>query len=101
MPSTLSCAPASKSSHRYMESHAEILTPEAIAFIVDLQRTFNERRKALLDARQERQKRLDAGEKPDFLQETRRSARPHGQSHRYLQIFSTVASRLPAPWTAR
>jgi len=49
---------------------AEILTPEAVAFIVDLQRTFNARRKALLAARHERQKRLDAGEKPDFLKET-------------------------------
>ena len=52
-------------------TQAEILTPEAIDFIVDLQRTFNARRKALLDARQERQKRLDAGEKPRFLDETR------------------------------
>lgn len=53
------------------ESYAEILTPEAQAFIVDLQRTFNTRRKALLDARHQRQKRLDAGEKPNFLAETK------------------------------
>jgi len=53
------------------ESYAEILTPEAVAFIVDLQRTFNPRRKELLDARHQRQKRLDAGEKPDFLAETK------------------------------
>src|SRR5580698_3841072 len=55
------------------ESYAEILTPEAVAFLVDLQRTFNTRRKSLLDARHERQKRLDAGEKPDFLEETRQT----------------------------
>ena len=53
------------------ESYATVLTPEAIAFIVDLHRTFNTRRKGLLDARQERQKRLDAGERPNFLVETR------------------------------
>ena len=53
------------------ESYAEILTPDAVAFIVDLQRTFNARRKSLLAARHERQKRIDAGEKPDFLEETR------------------------------
>jgi len=53
------------------ESYAEILTPEAAEFIVDLQRTFNERRKSLLAMRHERQKRLDAGEKPDFLEATR------------------------------
>src|SRR6185437_515823 len=52
-------------------SQAEILTPEAIAFIVDLHRAFNPRRKELLAARSERQKRLDAGEKPDFLSSTR------------------------------
>jgi malate synthase len=53
------------------ERDEEILTPDAVAFIVDLQRTFNLRRKSLLDARHERQKRLDAGEKPDFLTEHR------------------------------
>jgi malate synthase len=53
------------------ETHAQILTPEAIDFIVDLHRTFNPRRKELLKARQERQKRLDAGERPNFLEETR------------------------------
>src|SRR5579862_9235419 len=52
-------------------SHAETLTPEAVAFIVDLQRTFNKRRKQLLDARHERQKKIEAGEKPDFLESTR------------------------------
>src|ERR1700760_273455 len=53
------------------ESHAGILSPEAIDFIVDLQRTFDVRRKDLLNAREERQKRLDAGERPNFLEETR------------------------------
>src|SRR5579863_8653322 len=52
-------------------NHAQILTPETIDFIVDLHRTFNPRRKELLHARQERQKRIDAGERPDFLDETR------------------------------
>ena len=53
------------------DSFAEILTPAAMAFIVDLQRTFNARRKDLLTARHERQKRIDAGEKPDFLPDTK------------------------------
>ena len=51
--------------------YAEILTPEAVAFVVGLQRTFNEQRKELLEARKARQKRLDAGERPDFLRETK------------------------------
>ena len=51
--------------------YAEVLTPEAVAFVVGLQRTFNEQRKELLEARAARQKRLDAGERPDFLKETK------------------------------
>jgi len=52
--------------------HAEILTADAIAFLVDLQRTFNQRRKQLLAARHARQARLDDGEKPAFLDETKK-----------------------------
>ena len=51
--------------------YAEVLTPEAIAFIVGLQRTFNARRKELLAARVVRQAALDSGQKPDFLPETK------------------------------
>lgn len=53
------------------ERYTDILTPEAVAFAVGLQRKFGGRRRALLGARVERQARLDAGEKPDFLAETR------------------------------
>ncbi len=49
---------------------AEILTPEALAFVVDLERRFGAERRRLLALRVERQKLLDAGEKPDFLPET-------------------------------
>lgn len=50
---------------------ASVLTPVALAFIADLQRQFNPRRRELLQNRQERQARLDAGEWPGFLRETR------------------------------
>ena len=49
----------------------QVLTPEAIHFLTELHRRFNARRLELLAARKERQKRLDAGEKPDFLPETK------------------------------
>ncbi len=49
------------------ERAAEVLTPEAVDFVVGLQRAFNARRKELLAARVVRQKRLDGGERPDFL----------------------------------
>src|SRR5262249_44523503 len=48
----------------------KVLTKEAVAFVADLHRQFNGRREELLALRVERQKRLDAGEKPDFLPET-------------------------------
>ncbi len=51
--------------------HERILTPEAVAFVAELHRRFNARRLQLLAARAQRQRRLDAGEKPDFLAETR------------------------------
>ena len=49
----------------------EILSHDALAFVADLQRRFNETRKRLLALRAERQKRFDAGETPDFLPETK------------------------------
>lgn len=51
--------------------YAEILTPEAMRFAVGLERRFGGRRRELLAAREARQVRLDAGERPDFLEETR------------------------------
>lgn len=48
-----------------------VLTPEALQFLEGLHRTFNERRKELLEAREERQQQLDAGGKLDFLEETK------------------------------
>jgi malate synthase len=48
----------------------EILTPEALKFVVELERRFGSRRRELLAKRVERQARLDAGEKPNFLPET-------------------------------
>lgn len=48
----------------------EILIPDALRFIAKLQRAFGSRRRQLLDARVERQLRIDAGEMPDFLPET-------------------------------
>jgi malate synthase len=50
---------------------ARILTPEALAFVVDLQRRFNPERQRRLEARAARQLRLDDGEAPEFLPETR------------------------------
>jgi malate synthase len=49
----------------------EVVTPEAVEFVADLERRFGARRRELLEARAERQEQIDAGELPDFLPETR------------------------------
>jgi malate synthase len=49
---------------------ADVLTSEAAALLVDLQREFGERRLELLARRAERLNRLRGGELPDFLPET-------------------------------
>ncbi len=56
---------------KFTPEYAEILTTEALAFVTKLQRKHNGRRKELLQKRVERQVRLDAGELPDFLAETK------------------------------
>jgi malate synthase len=53
------------------DAGARILTAEALAFVADLQLEFGPTRLKLLAARAERQERIDAGELPDFLAETR------------------------------
>ena len=47
-----------------------ILTDEALGLLAELHERFDERRRQLLAARIERQKRFDAGELPDFREET-------------------------------
>jgi malate synthase len=49
----------------------EILTPDALAFVANLQRAFGARRVECLERRQVRQVALDRGEMLDFLPETK------------------------------
>ena len=50
--------------------YAEILTPDACAFVAELAAKFGPRREQLLARRVERQAEIDAGKMPDFLTET-------------------------------
>jgi len=47
-----------------------ILSPDALALVAKLHRRFEPRRRELLERRAARTRRLDAGERPDFLAET-------------------------------
>lgn len=49
---------------------AQILTPDAVAFVAKLQRAFGAQREALLQKRVARQRELDSGKMPDFLPQT-------------------------------
>jgi malate synthase len=69
--SATSFGPGVEISGRITPEYAEILTPEAVAFAVKLQRTFGARRNELLALRTTRQREFDAGKMPDFLPETR------------------------------
>ena len=53
------------------DAYGEILSPEALAFVVKLQRKFNKTRLELLHKRDLRQKQIDNGQLPDFLPETK------------------------------
>lgn len=50
---------------------SQTLAPEALRFVAELSRIFEDRRGALLSARAERQSAWDQGQMPDFLKETR------------------------------
>ncbi|HEX2404524.1 MAG TPA: malate synthase A, partial [Acidimicrobiia bacterium] len=53
------------------EIERRVLSPEAVAFLTDLEQEFGWQRGQLLADRQTRQRSLDGGERPDFLAETR------------------------------
>jgi malate synthase len=53
------------------DEHRKILTPQALAFLALLHRSFNATRKQLLERRKTRQAEIDRGQLPDFLPETR------------------------------
>ena len=49
----------------------EVLTEESLTFLTELHEHFDEKRRALLSARKDRQKKFDQGELPNFLDETK------------------------------
>lgn len=56
---------------RLNETERRVLTPDAVAFLNDIENEFRWRRGRILAERQERQEALDRGERPYFLEETR------------------------------
>src|SRR5439155_11715825 len=81
---------------------SDVLTPAALDFVARLSARFELTRQELLGRRRERQKRLDAGELPDFLPETRElrasdwrvAPIPHDLRRRHVEITGPVDRKM-------
>ncbi|KDN63796.1 putative malate synthase [Colletotrichum sublineola] len=71
MPSTESILQGVSVLGTVTDAQRKILTPDALAFLALLHRSFNTTRKSLLERRKARQTELDRGILPDFLPETK------------------------------
>ena len=79
-----------------------ILSDDALLFVAGLHKEFNARRLALLAARDARKAKLDAGELPDFLEETREirdgdwtvAPIPHDLRDRRVEITGPVDRKM-------
>ncbi len=84
------------------EGFKEILSPEALAFVADLQTRFNPTREELLAKRVERQKEINQGKYPDFLAETKSiresdwqvAAAPQDLLDRRVEITGPVEAKM-------
>ena len=82
--------------------YAKILTPEALALVAKLHRAFEPRRQELLKSRVARQTRIDAGEMPDFLAETKHiregdwkiAPLPKALERRHTEITGPVEAKM-------
>lgn len=83
-------------------SFERILSTDALAFLVQLHRNFNQRRKKLLLQREEVQQKIDQGWKPEFLDETRHIREgewkveelPHDLLDRRVEITGPVERKM-------
>ncbi|MEI7431486.1 MAG: malate synthase A [Betaproteobacteria bacterium] len=79
-----------------------VLTTDALELVARLHRAFNGRRKELLNARTTRQARIDAGEMPDFLSETKAiregdwkiAPLPKALARRHTEITGPVEAKM-------
>ena len=79
-----------------------VLTPEALAFVAELERTFGARRRQLLARRKGEQARIDAGERPAFSAETSEiraaswtvAEAPHDLRDRRVEITGPVERKM-------
>ena len=83
-------------------AHQALMTPDACAFLAELAREFTARVSQLLQARQQRQAKLDAGERLDFLKDTqivregdwRVAPIPAALQRRHVEITGPVSRKM-------
>ncbi|HVS26149.1 MAG TPA: malate synthase A [Burkholderiales bacterium] len=81
---------------------AQILTPQALDFVAEIARKFEDRRRELMQARVARQAEFDAGRRPDFLPQTRHlregnwtvGPAPHDLQDRRVEITGPVERKM-------
>lgn len=84
------------------QPYKEILTPEAMEFVLSLEQEFREERKRILQRRKTRQSEISSGKLPDFLPETRSvrdsewrvAAIPHDLEDRRVEITGPVDRKM-------
>ncbi len=69
-PADTDLPPGVEISGAWRADYGRVLTRDALALVADLHRAFEPQRHRLLAVRADRQTRIDAGERPDFLAET-------------------------------
>ena len=79
------------------DGYGEILSPDALGFLAELERRFGAARRDLLARRRAGRARLEAGALPDFLAETREIREADWRSRRCRPTCWTAASRSPGP----
>ncbi|HXM18756.1 MAG TPA: malate synthase A [Candidatus Tumulicola sp.] len=85
-----------------VDGAADILTPQALDFLLRLSSEFEPRRRELLDQRAQRQREFDAGALPDFLTSTkavradtwRGKAAPRDLTNRRVEITGPVERKM-------
>ncbi len=86
---------------RVTAEYREVLTEEAMSFVADLVQRFQPQLAALMEKRVAFQARMDAGELPDFLPETKGIREGDWKIAGIPQTCSIAAWRSPVPSTAR
>ncbi|NJL12487.1 MAG: malate synthase A [Microscillaceae bacterium] len=79
------------------DAYREILTSEALDFVVQLHTRFNPQRQELLKKRQERLEEINAGKLPDFLPETAQIRKGDWKAAPYLDDIQDRRTEITGP----